>query len=255
MATSWSVSAVQGGGDGESVDLDRRAGRGADADGLDVHAGDRSQPRHRHRVGLARVLPVGEQDDRRPSVVADVDLARVVLPSAVSLIFSVLPAMASSEVRMPCRQRRAASQGEAVDGPEHIGVGRASAAARSPALSRTRPPRCGPPAGCWWTNALAADFATAMREGLTSVAAMLFETSIARTTVAWRRSVVIVAIGRAMATTRRASAAVKSANGRWRRQLRRRPASVGDEALRGEAGCTSLRRRRCHRRRRRRRQG
>ena len=64
---------------------------------------------------------------------------------------------------------------------------------------------------------------------------------MARTTVASRRGVLIVAIGRAEATTRSASAARNSANGTWRRQLAPPRRAARDEALRGEGGRPSRR--------------
>src|ERR1700690_2237382 len=100
--------------------------------------------------------------------------------------------------------------------------------------------------GCSLTNALAAAFATAKREGLTSRAAMLLEMSIARITVASRRGVVIVAMGRADAMTRSASAARKIANGRWARRLRRRPRSLATRPCAASAADRRTRRRRDH---------
>jgi len=63
-------------------------------------------------------------------------------------------------------------------------------------------------------NALAAVCAAARRLGSTSLARMLPETSIARITTSCCEGSVMVALGRAMATIRAASASRTSAGGR-----------------------------------------
>jgi hypothetical protein len=62
-----------------------------------------------------------------------------------------------------------------------------------------------------------------MRDGSTSVARMLPETSIARMTVSWCAGSVITALGRAIAVSIAASAANRIAGGRWRRHHRPLP--------------------------------
>ena len=68
------------------------------------------------------------------------------------------------------------------------------------------------------TKVLAASCAATMRLGLTSVARMLPDTSIARMMVCSREGSFSLAIGRALATSSTATAASSSAGGRWRRQ-------------------------------------
>ena len=62
--------------DAEAVDLDDGSLLRADADRVDADAGGRRDLGERQRVGARRVLPVGEQDDRRRAEEADVDARR-----------------------------------------------------------------------------------------------------------------------------------------------------------------------------------
>ena len=78
--------------------------------------------------------------------------------------------------------------------------------------------------GCVCTNARAASCAAASRVGLTSVARMLPDTSIARITVSCCAGSVTVAAGRPTDTSSSAIASRKRAGGRWRSRPRPGPA-------------------------------
>ena len=76
--------------------------------------------------------------------------------------------------------------------------------------------------GCFATNERAAAFAASSRDGDTSVAAMLFDTSNASTTVPSRCGSATDATGRVSDSTMTASAAMSSAGPRCRHRAARR---------------------------------
>ena len=83
--------------------------------------------------------------------------------------------------------------------------------------------------GCSATNARAASCAAAMRLGLTSVARMLPDTSIARITVSCCDGSVTTAAGRAIATIISVNEARYRSGGTWRR--RRPPAFCASRTI------------------------
>jgi len=80
--------------------------------------------------------------------------------------------------------------------------------------------------GCTRTNARAAARAALMRVGSMAVAAMLFETSNARTTVPWRWGRSMVVCGRASPASRTVTPSRKRTTGTCRRHPTGLPARV-----------------------------
>src|SRR5581483_9216515 len=114
---------VERGRNREALVLERRARLGADADGVNAHAGGRRHVGDVQGVYAARVLAVGESDDDGAAVVADVDLALVVVQRRGVDV----DGLASDRVErreQALADRRAAADRRVVDGGVDVGVAR-----------------------------------------------------------------------------------------------------------------------------------